>query len=245
MNKNKIYDLLIIILLYIGFSCIPFGLIPIDAIFIVIFEIISQIIIFLLTGLVFRKSEFKINNLEQRQRNSYYFLPIFLICFSNFFCLFDPNNSVKLSFDIVLVLNILLSVCVAFNEEIIFRAILLGNLDEKRHPLIRILIASGIFAACHLTHFISSFDPSDLIVVVYSFGIGIVLGMMYLYTGSLIFTFSFHALYNIMNNNLAEKWIIYNNGFASFYAINAIVAVISIVYLSWIYYYKFRIEKTE
>ncbi|MCQ2087189.1 MAG: CPBP family intramembrane metalloprotease [Bacilli bacterium] len=226
--------------MYIGLSCIPFELVKIDAIFIKLFHILAQILIFVFTGLVFRKSSLKLETKTHNSKNILYFLPAFLICFSNFFTLFDPNNSLTFSFDFVLILQIVFSILVAFNEEIIFRALLLGNLYEDKKPLVRIVIAAGIFAACHLTHFISTFDPSELVVVAYSFGIGLVLGMMYLYTGSLTLGFVFHALYNIVNNDLANEWISYNNGFTSFYTINILVALVGIAYLFGIYYYKFR-----
>ena len=240
MSKNKIYDILIIILLDIGLSCLPFGLIPISLSWIYIFQIIAQFLTFFLIKLVLKKSQLICEKKECNSKLIPLFIPIFLVCFSNFFCLFDSANSLCLDINFESILRIVLSICVAFNEEVIFRTLLLNNMNKESPSLFRIVLSSAIFAACHLTHFFSSFNPGDLIVVAYTFGIGIILGMIYLYTGSFIWAFIFHALYNVANSVLTSEWIA---GRSSFYLVNIIVTVVAAVYLTLIYFFKLKSEK--
>ena len=235
MNKNKIYDMIIIILLYIGVACIPFDLIPVSAVLVTIFKILAQIIVFVGMGLVVRKSELKLNVNAHNRKNIIWFIPTFVICFSNFFTLFDVNNSLTPSFSVLLLVRIILSISVAFNEELIFRVLLQGNMKEDRNPIIKILISSAIFGACHLTHFLSTFDPGELMIVGYTFGIGFAVGMIYEFTGSFSVTFLFHGLYNMINNNLAENWITYGNGDSAFFIANAAVAGAAVIYLVIVY----------
>mgnify|MGYP003336768338 CR=1 FL=1 len=153
------------------------------------------------------------------------------------------NNSLNPSFSWLLLVKIILSISVAFNEELIFRIILQGNLREDRNHLVRILISSGAFALCHLTHFFSTFNPGDLMIVGYTFGIGFVLGIMYEFTGSFTLIYLFHGLYNMINNNLAETWITYGKDDSAFFVANIIVAVTAAIYLVSIYSKKLNVKE--
>ena len=240
MTKNKIYDLLIIILIYIGLSCIPFNLLYISPIFVTFFQILSQIITFLLILFILRKSPLKVSIKKTNSKNVILFIPLVIVCFSNFFCLLMPESKLILSFNFQLLLDIFLSVAIAWNEEYIFRLILIDNLDSGNDSFKNILISSAIFALCHITHFLSSFNPVALIDVIYTFGIGIVLGFIYIYSDSLIFAFIFHAIFNIINNNLSLAWIQYGDNLFLYYLINVIVALVAAVYLLIVYMIKLK-----
>lgn len=240
MTKNKIYDLSIIILLYIGISCIPFSLIPIPSFLVTIFQIISQIIIFGLVLFILKKSPLKKSAEKKSSKEFIAFLPLFIICFSNFFCLLIPESNIAFSFSFPLLLEIVLSILIAWNEEYIFRLLLINNLDESKTTLYKILISSCIFALCHLTHFISTLNPVALIDVVYTFGVGLILGFIYVYSESLALVFVFHSFYNIINNNLAQNWISYGNNAFLYYLINIIVGLVAGIYLLVLYLLKLK-----
>ncbi|MCR5309630.1 MAG: CPBP family intramembrane metalloprotease [Bacilli bacterium] len=147
-----------------------------------------------------------------------------------------PENSYNFTFSFDLLLKILLSLCVAINEEYIFRMILIDNLDDSEKPMIKIIIAASIFAACHLTHFFSSFNPADLIIIVYTFTLGIVLGMIYVFGGSFWYCVLFHFIFNMMNYDFAD-YIVYGEGTeVSYYLINIAIGAIVAIYLVIIYF---------
>lgn len=243
MSKNKIYDLIIIILLYIGISSLPFNLIPISNFFITILRISAQILAFFIIQCFLKKSKL-IKQVDNSKGHSLLlFLPLFIVCFSNFFCLLDSSNSFEFSFNGDLILTIFLSILIAFNEEYIFRLLLITNIPDEKGSLYKIIISSLIFSLCHLTHFLSSFNPVDLIDVVYTFGIGIVLGLIFVYGKSFVLAVVYHALYNVINGNFAQSWIRYGANSYSFYYINIIVAAVAITYVLLIYFVKFREHK--
>lgn len=240
MSKSKLYDLLIIILLYIGISCLPFDLIPIANYFIILFRIVSQILLFVLLRIFLKKSPLNKDNPQPNKQIIPWFIPLIFVCFSNFFCLFCTDNTFEFSFSVILMLSIVLSVAVAFNEELIFRLILINNLDKYDKPMIKVLISSTVFGLCHITHFLSSFNPLDLITVVYTFGTGMLFGIIYVYGRSFAMAFIFHALYNVINNDLCASWIHFNGTSISYYLPNIIVAAVAILYLSVIYLFVLR-----
>ena len=119
--------------------------------------------------------------------------------------------------------------------------ILIDNLDDSEKPNIKILIAASIFAACHLTHFFSTFDPSTLAIVGYTFFLGIILGFIYVYGGSFYYCVLFHFAYNTFNDSFAS---FINPGIRdlAYYLINIGVGVMVALYLFLIYIFKIRLK---
>lgn len=244
MTKSKLLDTLILILVYIGLSCLPFSLFGISETLILIFRILAQLVVFFLFRLILKKSPLKFKERTYNRFNMILFIPVFVLCFSNFFNLLNPSNRFEFSFSINLLLSILLSFCVAFNEEYLFRSVIIDNIENSEIPFVKIIISASIFAACHLTTFFSTFNPVDLIQVVYTFGLGIVLGMIYVYTESLWYCVLFHFAYNMINNDFAQ-FIKYEKIDYLYFLINAIVGLIVGVYLVIIYFLKLRRTKSE
>ena len=110
-----------------------------------------------------------------------------------------------------------------------------------RHPkkIVRILISAAIFGVCHITRFLSTFNPADLIVVVYAFGLGMVLGLIYCYTNSFIACIVLHLLFNLVNDFLFVSLFGVSN-VLWYYLINVILAVIIGVYLLLVYLFIFE-----
>lgn len=244
MTKSKLLDTLILILIDIGISCLPFTLFGIENTLLYIFQILGQFVIFFLFRLVLKKSPLKFKERTYNRRNMFFFIPVFVLCFSNFFNLLNPANYIKFSFSIDLVLLIVLSFCVAFNEEYLFRSVIIDNLDSSEKPIVKVIISASIFAACHLTVFFSSFNPIDLIQVVYTFDLGIVLGLMYVYGECLWYCVLFHFAYNAINSNLAGEWIKYERMDFLYYLINTLVGLVIAAYLFAIYFLILKKSKT-
>lgn len=244
MTKSKLLDTLILILIYIGISCLPFNLFGITGILELIFQILGQFVIFFLFKLVLKKSPLTFKERTYNRFNMILFIPVFILCFSNFFNLLNPSSYLEFAFSIELLLKIALSFCVAFNEEYLFRCVIIDNLDTSEKPIVKIIISASIFAACHLTVFFSTFNPIDLIQVVYTFGLGIVLGLMYVYGECLWYCVLFHFAYNTINGCLAAAWLKCESGFL-YYLINALVGLVIAAYLFVIYFLKLKEKNSQ
>ncbi len=244
MTKSKLLDTLILILVYIGISCLPFSLFGLSETLVLIFRILGQLVIFFLFRLILKKSPLKFKERTYNRTNMIFFIPVFILCFSNFFNLLNPANYIEFSFSVDLALALTLSFCVAFNEEYLFRSIIIDNIESSEKPIVKVVISASIFAACHLTSFFSTFNPIDLIQVVYTFGLGIVLGMIYVYTESLWYCVLFHFAYNLVNSDFAQ-FIKYPNVDYLYFLINASVGLIVAVYLVIIYFLFLRKTKLE
>ena len=84
---------------------------------------------------------------------------------------------------------------------------MINNLEIKNKLLI-ILISAGAFGICHITHFLTSFNPADLLVIVYTFLLGLLLGFAYLFTKSIYPCVVIHMLFNLLNNILFPYFVL-------------------------------------
>lgn len=244
MTKSKLLDTLILILIYIGISCLPFSWF-VSGTLLYIFQILAQFVIFFLFKLVLKKSPLNFKERQYNRLNMILFIPVFILCFSNFFNLLNPSVTFNFSWSLELSLSIPLCFCVAFNEEYLFRCVIIDNLDSSEKPIVKIIISASIFAACHLTSFFSTFNPVQLIMVVYTFGLGIVLGLMYVYGECLWYCVLFHFAYNVINGEFARRFIFYTESDYSYYLINALVGLVVAAYLVAIYFLKLKQKKVE
>lgn len=246
MTKSKVYDIFILVFMYVGISCIPFGNLTLTANYVFICRIVAQVFCLVLINYVLSKSSLKRNNEKASSKNKWLLLPTFLICFSNFFCLIDPNCSFNFGFDASMIWEMILALLIAMNEELIFRMCLLGNMSKEKHPLFRIFIASLIFGLCHITHYLTSLNPVDLIDCVYTFGLGFACGIFYIYSGSITYTIALHFFFNVGNDCLFRHWVNCPSGYSTskwFLITNIIVAISVAIYLIVIYIAEFSKQK--
>lgn len=178
-------------------------------------------------------------------KRALYFIPFLLACFSNLIALSVAQSTVLPSLYsvdciVVLTINVVLS---AILEEFLFRFIIQNSL-VLASSIIRIIASAGIFALFHLLNLIdvSSVDQliNVLIQVVYTFGLGLLLGFIYEYTYSLPLCMAFHILFNIMNSTFIGVYntIIIPQLYGLITAL--IIAVILIAYTSLIYFFVLR-----
>ena len=142
--------------------------------------------------------------------NIFLLLPLFFVAFVNIFYLgivanvpivnpFDSifNNDGVITLEVLKFLSIVITVV---EEELLFRYILQRNL-RVGHKLVRILITSAIFAVSHFFTMLYAGNgviiPIDLLEIVFYFGIGIVLGVLYEYTNNIIVSITFSMIYSI------------------------------------------------
>lgn len=239
MSRTRLFDTLILIILLIGVSTFPTGFFVKDLFWYYVIEALLMLLVLLFIFYFERRNP---EIVPPRRRfnltNFLLFLPCFIITFSNLiyaFALREPAHSYFELYSIPQACFIILNVVV---EEIIFRKHLLGNLAHPK-PIVRILISASIFALCHLTAFLSTFNPATLIVVVYSFGLGMVLGFLYVYTGSLYPCIGLHLLFNLINEFLFEGFYGVSNPLW-YYLINIFVGLVIGIYILVLYLVKLR-----
>lgn len=239
MNRSKLIDVVILTVLLIGVSTFPVGYFIKDPFWYYTVEALLMLaVLIFLKFYEGRNPEIVPYKRRFNLTNFLLLLPSFLIVGSNlYYALFlrEPVYNTFGFYSIPQAIFIILNVLV---EEIIFRKHLLGNLNQYK-PIVRILISAGIFALCHLTGFFSTFNPASLITVAYAFGLGMVLGLLYVYTHSLYTCIALHALFNLINDFLFEGLFGVSN-FMWYILINLFVAIIVGIYLLVIYLVKLK-----
>ena len=244
MTRNKIIDIALIGLLYIAVCTFPIGLITKVYIFYFLFEsllllaMLLFIILFVRTRAYLKPDERRID-----YKTLFLFIPVVVVAISNFFYAWIFKEPVYPVFEWANLLEVLSIALLVIIEELIFRYLLIGNM-ERGKPIVRIVIAAGIFGLCHLTHFFSSFNPVDLIIVVYTFGLGMLFGIIYYYTRCLIACIGLHFLFNFCNDFLFARLYSVSDALW-YYLINGFVALAIGIYVLVLYLVKLRKNPAE
>lgn len=239
MNRTQLLDISILIILYLGVVTLPFEYWVNNN-----YAYYGYMIIVLLVYLIFlyiymRMHEYLYVN---KKRTNYqiilFLLPLILVCFSNFIYGFMFESPSGAAFSYIAILEISFLLLSVFIEEMLFRYLLLGHMKDM-HPLKAIIISSLLFSIFHLSKYLSSFDPHDLIIVIYTFGLGMVLGFIYWYSHSILASIIFHILFNLINDYLFTN-IYYVHHELAYYLVNIIVGITAAIYLVVIYLIKLR-----
>ena len=145
----------------------------------------------------------------------------------------EINNSIDYS---NLIFNIILCIPNVIIEELLFRYLVCYEFDMHVSKFKTILYSSLIFGSIHLLN-ISSIGsiPTVLVQVLYTFGIGLILGLIYLKSNyNIIYPTIIHLLFNVFNdiivvNMFDFKWDV------SFFVINSIIAIFTCLYAFFIF----------
>ena len=71
--------------------------------------------------------------------------------------------------------------------------------------------------------------PYCLVQAVYTFGLGLILSLMYAYSHNFIYPLIFHFLFNFINNELTTSLFIYEWN-TKFYIVNIVIGVLLVAY---------------
>jgi membrane protease YdiL (CAAX protease family) len=238
MSKQNKYDIFIILFAFIAIISFPWTLfIKNNVILIKTLQFSVYFIFFVaLQYFIKFKSNLKFSIGKIVWRPFLLLLPALVVCFSNYFLgLFVPLNFV---YDHLIWFDFLITITVVLNEETIFRGLIQKYIPIKRR-LFRIVAASGVFSLFHIFNFFASMNPFDLIIIVYTFGLGLLLGIFYEFTNSLIPPMICHLLFNIFNNDLFVLFL-KNIKISTFVLVNCAVALIAIIYICLIYIFYLR-----
>ena len=237
MNRSRMMDSIILLVLLIGVSTFPTSLLVKDYFWYYVIESLLFLLVFLYI-LIYERRHPEIVTYPGRFNitNLLLLLPSFIIVGSNLIyalCLNERPYYESHWYYIPEMIFIFINVLV---EEYIYRKHLLGNLQHPK-KIVRIVISAAIFALCHLTFFFSTFNPVELIRVAYAFGLGMVLGLLYCYTNSLVPCIVLHLLFNLINNFVFEHFFYVSNTMW-YYLINVFVTIAVAIYLLVIYFVK-------
>lgn len=207
---------------------------------------LSLRLIFLIFGIYFiYKNTLPSLKFEEGRWSDVVFLPFFLLTMSNLFFIFIKSS---LSINPINYLAILkggvLDLFTAAAEELVFRVVILGQLLKQTTKFKALLYASIIFGVTHLVNISSlAMIVPVLIQVGYTFGIGLAAGFIYLETKNFFWPWTFHFLFNFLNNTLVKNLFVFSQG-QLFYTINVLMALVSLIYGVILYRY-INIKKGE
>ena len=240
--QRKLIDLGIILFAYLFFASIPFGLFikgEYAEWLIPILQIMMQILFLAFWIFFVPRSSLKVVKIRTNLKNYVVMIPAFLICGSNFlYAAFRPGDY-QPHFSWIFAIQVVLTFITVANEEYLFRLVLIGNLDPIKKPIWKIVVAAAIFGICHIGAFLNSFNPVDLINVAYTFGLGLILGLIYVYGGAPCTCICLHLLFNIVNG-LVFGYAFVVSDFTTYILVNTGLALFFGIYLLIIYLVRFR-----
>lgn len=218
MKKTNVLDILFVSFIFLFFVSFPFGLWIKSSFYLYLAETLARFIfvVFLLMYNHFKKlvtipiCHFKKTDL--------FLLPLLPILFCNFYYLLEIGNGFQITLDETLFIQVFFQISVAISEEFLFRSLIQNCLPLKK-TLARIFLSSLIFALFHLTYFFSSLDPSLLLIPIYTFGLGFLLGFIYEWSEkNFLYISGYHFLFNLINQvlyvymlNVEENYLFYVN----------------------------------
>jgi hypothetical protein len=241
MKKNKILSILLLVFIFIASISFPFDLMIKDDNLIKILQIILKFI-FLIFMFYYGKKEHLFSLSWMRKKENYLLIPLFLSCFCNFYFLIFNLVDFNLSLEVnTFFIDLIFIFLTSLIEEILFRDVIQNNLPIK-NSLLKILLSAAIFGLFHIINFLSSFNPSDLLMIIYTLLMGLVLGYLYEMSKNISYNIIYHFLFNLCNDCLfvmcyQGEWNI------SFYLNAVIVSVITGFYLIISYFIFLKIRK--
>ena len=131
--------------------------------------------------------------------------------------------------------NLILSVFIAFNEELVFRVVVCKELIVTQSRFKTMLYSSIVFGLIHLLNINSLGSiPYVLLQVVYSFGLGLLLSLIYTQSYNFIYIFMLHFLFDFLNGFLISDLYELEYNFV-FFIVNISIGVIIGLYALLIY----------
>ena len=230
--RFRLSDLLLFALLFVFVAAFPVDLIPLDLTYQLLVKIGLRLL--LLTYYIYIIVKYKIKVFGNTNfRNLLLCLPFFIVCGSNFVASSIVGGFAGITMaPIDFALSIILTLMIAISEEIVFRLFIHNNILVSS-SIKRIFASAGIFALMHLLNAVNVRYVADLVTVliqtVYTFGLGILLGVMYEYSYSLVGCVVLHFCFNFFNDTLYT----YFGGYTSELCFYLTAAVCGFIVLSY------------
>lgn len=228
---TRFYSIAFLICIFLLSTSIPFALFIKNDEIIYWINITLKICFLIYAFYYIKKNDLIKFKTEKLSLKCFSFIPLLLICISNFIVVWYNKISLNDKISTYYILKeLLLCFLVSFSEELIFRSVLFEEFLIYKKPLLAIIYSSLIFGGIHLLNIGSIGDIFPCIIQsLYSFGIGLILSMIYYFSKNLILPITLHFLFNFLNDSLVTHLFNFNWD-TSFYIINFAVTFIILIY---------------
>ena len=235
-RKRVFYSVILLILIYLLFVSIPFHMFIKDELVLFILNISMRLLFIPFFFIYVKKEGLASLNTPSFKFVDFKYLPFLFLTFSNFIVVFLSNWVMFEGVStLTIIKDLVLSILIAFNEELVFRVVLIKEMSVGLSRIKTILLSSLVFGLTHLLN-ISSLGsiPYVLLQVLYSFGVGLILSLIYTKTYNFVYVFIIHFLFDFLNGDLVSdlydleyNWI--------FFVVNISLGVILGLYAVLIY----------
>lgn len=240
--RFRFSDLLLFVLIFVFVTAFPVDLIPVNLFWQLMIRIGLRLMLLGYYIYIIIKNRMKVFGVANII-NVLLCIPFVLISFSNITAsLIDGGFSGVIEENSVLVAKIIMTLLIAISEEIVFRLFIHNSLYNTS-SIKRIFASAGIFALMHLLNIVNVRYLEALVTVllqtVYTFGLGLLLGILYEYGHSLTAAILLHFCFNFFNETLYE----YLGGYcsnAAFYLTAVGYAIVVGAYAALITMFYFR-----
>ena len=241
--RVRFMDLLLFILLFIFVAAFPVNLITSDLNIQLVIRIGLRGLILAYYIYLIIKNRIKVFGIANI-KNLLLCIPFMLLGLSNIFAALFGGGFVLPNGDwLYLSLFIIYHLLSVIIEEIVFR-VFIHNALVNTTSVKRIFASAGIFALVHLLNMVESITSVEAIIsvleqVLYAFGLGILLGLTYEYSHSLVGCIILHFSFNFFNTILVLILGAYSTVLA-YYLSAVIVTILVGIYaaLIWIFVFK-------
>ena len=235
-RKREFYSVILLILIYLLFVSIPFSMFINNEIVLFILNVSMRLLFIPFFFIYVKKERLSTLNKPVFKLVDFKYLPFLLLTFSNFIVVFLSKTNMYETYSATMILeDLVISILISFNEELVFRVVLNKEMLIGLNRIKTIVLSSLVFGLTHLLN-INSFGsiPYVLLQVVYSFGVGLILSLIYTKTFNFIYVFIIHFLFDFLNGflisdlyDLDYNWI--------FFVVNISLGVILGLYALLIY----------
>lgn len=240
--RFKFLDLLLFALLFIFVNAFPVDLITADVTLRLILRITLRSLLLGYDIYLLIKNRINIFKFANYRR-ALLFIPFLLVCFSNLIAAGIASAPMMyVAEPVYLILICIYHLIGIIIEELLFRLFIQSSL-VLASSIKRILASAGIFALFHLINMVdvSSVQAltSILIQVVYAFGLGLLLGIIYEYTYSIPLCIVFHLFFNFFNTIFVENiyYVDFSGAMVEYYLTAIVSGVIIGIYAFLIYFF--------
>jgi membrane protease YdiL (CAAX protease family) len=165
------------------------------------------------------------------------FSPLFLLSVSNFLFLLFQRSALTPEGTLPLLLSeAFYSLMVACSEELLFRAVILGELLLSKNKGVAIILSSLIFSLAHAINFFSLAPGAVFAQIGYTFVLGLFCGLLYGEGKNLFWPILLHFLFNFIDNYL---FVYFYQGEWNlpFFLVNGILGLLLLGYAVWLYFF--------
>lgn len=243
-NKKRWYSVFFLICVCLFLTSIPFNLLIKNELINFIINSSLKIIAIILFFYYCKKDNLEKPKLNKPNKYHLLIIPFFLITFSNYIVVLisktEPNSNINTT---TLLMGASTSLLTAILEELLFRNILLEEFIRQNFTKFKSLLYSSlIFGSIHLLNISSlSSIPYCIIQSIYTTGIGLIFGLVYIKTHNITYPIIIHFLFNYINDIFITH--IYNLTWdLTFFIVNISIGIVVALYSLFIYKIKFKGE---